>query len=102
MRHQGIKGAWGLQRASIQLPNFCFHTTMSTTPSQSNEVITNAPSFRKLELFQADSDMEEEEDPEKIQQDAEECIMAVKIHNEKRRLEWEDWKWKEEEDWRMK
>ena len=67
MRCWGLKGAWGFQRASTQLLNFCFHATMSTTPSQSNEVITaNVPSFESLELFRVDLDVEEEEELEKI------------------------------------
>jgi len=31
-----------------------------------------------------------------------EHIAVVKVCNEKRQLEWEDQKWKEEEEWRMK
>jgi len=69
-------------------------STMSTMPSQSNKV-TNAP-FKNPELFQEDLDVEE--DPEKIQQEADKHIVAVNICNEKRWLEWEDWKQKEEEE----
>ena len=44
-----------------------------------------------------------EEDPEKIQWQADECIAVVKIHNDKRWLEKEDQKQKEdEEEQRMK
>src|SRR5882724_2441682 len=80
---------------------------MYTMPSLSNEVIiANAPSFGILELFWVDLDVEKEEDLEKIQWEADERIVAVKIHNEKRWLEWEDQnkkdeveqKWKEEEE----
>jgi len=76
-----IKGVQGLQRASKQLLNFCFHTTMSTMPSQLKEVIANAPSFGNPELFWVDSDVEEEEDPEKIQQEVDEQVSAMRICN---------------------
>jgi len=72
---------------------------MSTMPSHLNEV-TNTPFFENPELFQEDSDVEE--DPEKIQQEADEHIVSVKIHNERRQLEWEDQKQTEEEEQRMK
>ena len=68
-------------------------------PSQLDEV-ANVPFFGNPELFWEDLDVEE--DPEKIQQEVDECIMVVKAHNEKRWLEWEDWKWKEEQEQRWK
>ena len=36
-----------------------------------------------------------EEDLEKIQWEVDEHIVVVKVCNENRWLEWEDWKWKE-------
>jgi len=68
---------------------------MSSMPSQSNEVI-HAPFIENPELFP--EDLELEEDPEQIQQEADVHIVAVRVHNEKRWLEWEDWQWKEEEE----
>ena len=65
--------------------------------SQSNEA-TNAPIFGNPELFQADSDVEEE-GLEKMQCNANAKIAAVRICNEKKHQDWEDWKQKEE-DWK--
>jgi len=50
------------------------------------------------ELFPEDSDLEE--DLEKIQQEVDVCIAAVRVHNERKWLEWEDQQQKEEEEWR--
>jgi len=54
---------------------------MSSTPSQSNEVV-HAPFAKNPELFLDDFGLEE--DLEKIQQEADACIVAVKVHNERR------------------
>jgi len=70
---------------------------MSSIPSQSNEVI-NSPFIENWELFLQDSELEV--DPEKIQQEADAHILAVRVHNEQRWLEWEVRQWKEEEEWR--
>jgi len=56
---------------------------MSSTCSQSNEATANAPTFVNLELFQANSDVEKEEDLEKIQCKVNDKIVAARIHNEK-------------------
>ena len=56
-------------------------------PSQSNEV-TFTPFIENPELFP--EDLEPEEDPEKIQWEADAHIAAVKVHNERRWLEQED------------
>jgi len=57
---------WDKRNADVvgsikKLLSFCF-SKMSSMPSQSNEAITNAPHFRNLDLFQANLDVEEEED----------------------------------------
>ena len=70
---------------------------MSSMPSQSNEV-TITPIVGNLELFPEDSELEE--DLEKIQWEVDVHIAAVRVHNERRQLEQEDWQWKEEEEWR--
>jgi len=70
---------------------------MSSSPSQSNEVIC-APFIGNLELFLEDLGMEE--DLEEIQWVVDACIAAVLVHNERRKLEHEDHGWKEEEDHR--
>jgi len=70
---------------------------MSSSPSQSNEVV-HAPFVENPELFLEDSEMEE--DPEKIRQEVDICIAVVIVHNERRQLEWEDLQWKEGEEWR--
>ena len=44
--------------------------------------------------------MELEEDPEKIQWEVDAHIAMLRAHNKKRQLEWKDWQWKEEEEWR--
>jgi|SRR5882724_2370911 len=71
--------------------------SMSSSPSQSNEVV-HAPLVENLELFPEDSGMEE--DPEEIRWEADACIEVVMVCNEKRWLEHEDCQWKEEEDHR--
>ena len=98
----GDKSSVGIaQHIKIMIEYFCFHPLCP--PILSNKVIiTNAPSFGNPELFQVDSDEEEEEDLEKIEWEADEQIVAVKIHNEKRWLEWEDQKRKVEEEWKWK
>jgi len=98
----GAKNSAGIAESVKRTFKLLLPCPMSTTPSQSNEVIANAPSFGNPELFWVDLDVEEEEDPEKIQWEADKCIMAVKIHNEKRWLEWEDQKWNEEKEWKQK
>ena len=71
---------------------------MSSTPSQSNDASTaNAPFFRNLELFQAELDVEEEEeDLKRIQCETNEKFVAARICNEKICQEWEDQKLREE------
>ena len=61
--------------------------SMSSSPSQSNEVI-HAPFIGNPELFPEDLGMEE--DPEEIQQVEDAHIVAVLVHNERRQLEHED------------
>ena len=53
-----------------------------------------------MELFP--EDLELEEDLEKIQQEADVHIVAVRVCSEKRQLEQEDQQWKEEEEQRRK
>ena len=80
---------------STSINFFILLQSMSSSPSQSNEVAC-APFVENLESFLEDSGMEE--DPEEIQWEADACIVAVMVHNEMRQLECEDCQWKEEED----
>ena len=68
---------------------------MSSMPSQSNEVAVT-PIIENPELCPEESELEE--DPEKIQWEADVHIAVVRVHNERRWLEQEDQQWKEEEE----
>jgi len=73
---------------------------MSSMPSQLNEA-ANVPIFENMELFQVDSDVEEE-DMEQIQHDVNVKIPAARIHNEKICQDQEDQKRKGEETGRRR
>ena len=76
----GDKRSLGFAEHVNQLPNFCFN------PCLSNKA-TIAPFIKNLELFLEDLELE---DQEKIQQEADAHIVAVRVCNERRQLEQED------------
>ena len=76
----GAKNSAGIAESVKRTFKLLLPCPMSTTPSQSNEAVTaNAPSLRNVDLFQVDSDAEEEEDLEKIQGEANAKVVAAKI-----------------------